>query len=211
MSQTTSKPSYDIACDGYIVVAPLGAETQQAIAALQARLVEKFSADALWLPDSDQLHITVAHVLSPEARYNEPSPDIFDRIGQSAMRALSLATSDQPAGTVIFDTIAAFPDAIIVRGHDDGELDAVRQKYVDNFTLPEGTRRPPSIIHSTIARYRQPLDLEEVQGFVSGLAIASSSTISEIDLVHERKVFMQEHDILQTYNMRSPVAAKGEI
>jgi 2'-5' RNA ligase len=210
MSLTSSNPTYEAACDGFIAVAPLDPAVQQSIAGLQAKLAERFSAEAFWIPTGDQLHITVAHVLSPEVTYDEPAPEIFGRVGQQAMRALDIAVQDRPTDTVVFDTVEAFADAIIVRGHDSGELDAVRQTFVDNFDLPAGTRRPPTIIHSTIARYRKPLNLEEVQEFVSSLAIDSSTDISEIHLVHERQIFMQASDILQTYNLRSPVAASKE-
>lgn len=143
--------------------------------------------------------MTFAHVLSPEVTYAEAKPLLYRRLQKNATRALDAITPKHLSIPVVFDTILAFHSAIIVKSHDDGTYDTLRQAFVEEFELPEQTRRPPKIIHITIARFRKELDFAQLQDFTAGVKVSLKEGVAELQLVHEKKIFLQEHDVIARY------------
>ncbi len=76
----------------------------------------------------------------------------------------------------------------------------LRQALVTSLDLPIQTRKPLEIIHSSIARYREEMALDETKDFVSSLNITTSVVTSESQLIKERKIYVQGYEILERFD-----------
>jgi len=197
--KTIAVPNFEEPASGYIVIAPLSPENRAVIHGLQDQLAERFGSQNLWLPRDEQLHVTVAHVVSPDGTYDQDKDVLYNEVRHDAVRALQTLALQPLKIDLTFDQIKAFPPAIIIQGHDDGSMDALRQQFVEQFEPPQGTRRPPSIIHSTIARFRNELDFEEVQAATQGMRFSFTQQTTKLQLIHETKLFTQAYDVLQEF------------
>jgi hypothetical protein len=200
MSELTVIGDFDRVEEGYIVIAPLSEEIKQAIYGLQKKLTERFSLAALWLPKDEQLHVTFAHVISPDADYPTDRAKLYDQLEPDVKRVLTQLMSDVPKIEITFDTIEVSPAAIVIKGYDDGSFDKLRAAFMDGIQLPEETRRPPTSIHSTIARFRAELDLADLKKLVEGLSISVKEDMQELHLIHEKKIYVQAHDVIARFS-----------
>jgi hypothetical protein len=198
----TQVSEFDHPSEGYIVIAPLSEQSKQWIATIQARFTERFGEENLWLPTEEQLHITFAHIITPSVEYSEDRSTLFDRVRPLASAALQKILAHPFSVKSRFDTIEAFPSAVILRASDDGSFEKLRKEFVDTFSLPKGTRTPPEIIHTTLLRFRNPVDLAEVQKLTleirNELEPIDEETTS-LQLIREKKIFVQEHEVLEEY------------
>lgn len=210
MTQTTVAPlSRD--CESYILITLLGRQAHDTmVAPVQTMLAEAFGQDAFWLPDGTQSHITFAHILSPDAEYATPPGEIFAQIKDAAIASAQKTFGAAAPVTVTFDTVEAFPGAIILKGHDDGTIDRLRSEFISGFDLPEGSRKPPAIIHTTVARYKKPLNLEAVQTLVASKPVSHSFTVSKVQLICERQMFMDKFEVLETFDFNKVEARLEE-
>lgn len=200
----TEVSDFDHPGQGYIVIAPLSAQSRDRIGEIQARYAKRFGASNLWLPHGSQLHITFAHIITPNAEYQEAPSVLFERLRPLAARALQLSAQTlTPHGiSSTFGSIEAYSASVIIKARDDGSFDEARKVFTDNFELPVESRRPPNIIHSTICRFRSELDLAEVEGYINEI-MADFSPFDEVteslQLIHEQKIFVQQHQVLETF------------
>jgi hypothetical protein len=199
MSEVTSIAPLDSPADGYIIIAPLDERIKTALTGVQNKIAEVIPRSTLWLPEDDQLHVTFAHIISPDAKYAESTQSLFTRVGSTAISALGEIVPNDLDIPILFDKIEAFPGSIVVMGRDDGSMQQLRTAFGARFKRPEGTRPAPEIIHTTIARFREEMDLDIVRKCVAGLSVSFEGHITQLQLIHEQKIFVQEHEILQTY------------
>ena len=205
MQVISSKEDYFIKpCESYIYVAQLPVEVKDSIQAIQEKLSEKFGGKSFWFPKANELHITIAHIISGDGGYSEPVKSIYERVGQQGNVAFERSIAAIKSPVITFDTVSVFNNAIIVQGHDDGTIQQIRENFTKHFPLPEGTHTPPTIIHSTIARYIAPLELEAIQDFGrQELFIHDTFRLKGIDLVSEEKIFLQKFNTLKHYVLES--------
>lgn len=206
--QPLTQPSeFDHPSEGYIVIAPLSNESKRAIGDIQARFVSQFGKDNLWVPTEDQLHITFSHIISPDADYAESRSELFSRVGPLASAVLEKTVVHPFALTTRFDTIEAYPSAVILKASDDGSFQRLRQDFINNFDIPPGTRMPPEIIHTTLLRFRKPVDLNEVQQLTQEIMAEFEpfeENTTKLQMIHEKKIFVQDHEVLEEF---PPIAA----
>lgn len=196
-ARTIPSPETGRPVDGYIVIAPLSKESKHAIYAIQDNLQARFPDNKFWFPREEQLHITFAHIITPNAEYPEDPKVIWGRIGAQARAALKSCIPDSLNIDVVFDSIETFPNSIILKGHDDGTYDKLRQDFVNNFELPDSSRRPPNIIHTTIARFYDEMDLGQVQEYVNSLDLSFIETTTELQVIHETGLYVHKHIVLE--------------
>lgn len=180
----------------YWIVSPVPDELAHAIAEIQAALKKRFS-DAIWAVPRESLHISF-NALSPFFEGNEisdaplnPSPaysDAFNKI-VSGLRPIKLH----------FDTIETFPAAIILKAHDNGTYKSLRDQFNDAIELPVGTKTTPNIIHSTICKFHNAIDIDEVKDFLAQKNIQLDVSISEFRVVREKILYMVDYDVLQRF------------
>lgn len=187
---------------GFIVVAPLQAQTQQAIHHLQQQLAAQLPSGTLWLPQGEQLHITFMHFISPdrECVYDEDRRMLFSKLKPDILHAMSQAIPQQLDIALTIERIGASAPAIFIKWQDDGTYAALRQKVTQLVPLPAPTKRPPEIVHTTIARFRKAIDFAQVQQAVEKLPVSNlTEHTTRLHLVEEQKIFMQQHKILAVF------------
>lgn len=185
---------------GYWVNSGLSIETSQAIAQLQNKLTEKFP-DAIWPIPESALHISLTNWINPLFDYGEDKNELFDKIQAEYTKAFKNITANQPPIDVTFDKIEAFPDAIILKGHDDGSYKQIRDHFVEDVMLLEGTRQPPTIIHTTICKFLKEIDLNEVRDFLNNESILLHEKVDEFRLVRENVLYLVAYDALANFKL----------
>lgn len=200
---TVPSPETGQPVDGYIVIVPLSEASKRHIYTLQAAIQARFPDNTFWFPRGDELHITFAPALTSNTAFAEDPGVIWRRIGGDVRTALRNCIPDPLSIPVTFNKAEAFPPALIISGKDDGTCRKLRNDFLQGFELPQGSRRPPEIIHITIARFYDEMDFSQVQDFVATLEVSFIETIKEVRLVHETGLYMVEHTVLE----RVPLAS----
>ncbi len=181
----------------YWIVSPVSDELARVIAELQASLSERFR-DAIWSVPRESLHISF-NALSPifeSAKLVHAPSDVS--IYADAFKEV---VSGQKPIRLHFDTVEAFPAAIILKAHDDGSYKRLRDKFNDRVELPTGTKPTPAIIHTTICKFHRPIDLDEVKDFLSTKTVEVDMLVDEFRTVREKVLYMVDFDILQRFNL----------
>ena len=183
---------------------PLSDTIKEAVYSVQAKLAKAFGEDAFWFPRDEQLHVTLAHIISPDGTYGQSIPEIYRQIKDEASAAFAAAIAGQTAPAVCFNLVKSFPTAIILQGHDNGTIQSIRDIFITYLTLPDGTRKPPDIIHITLARFLKPLELAKVEKFIAEkCSLNISAELVEVQLVSERKIFLQDFITIENYILPS--------
>jgi len=180
-----------------IAVALLSETGQQQIASLLKKLSERLN-DIIWAMPTAALHITLCEIIQPKP-YDEDKATLlknFPHYETVLQEALTM-----PPIPVTFDTVEVSPQAIIVRGRDDGTFNRVREELIEKLPLPTETKLPPDIIHCTIARYTKQVDLEKVKAVVAGVNINFIETISEFQLLRQTAPHLLNYQIARRYTL----------
>lgn len=193
----TEVGDFDRRTEGYIIIASLPEEAKQQIYAVQDSLAAVVPPSSLWLPRGEQLHITFAHVVSPDSTYERDRSELFADVQPEVEHALQHAAQQVRGDTVTFDQIKVFSGAIILEGIDDGTIAAARSRFADDVTLPEGTRTPPNIIHTTIARFREQLPLNDVRAALNNINPNITFQVTGLQLIQEHAMYTQSHTVLK--------------
>lgn len=186
------------AVNGYMVNTVPNAANQQKIAAFQERLAARFGG-GLWLAPPDTLHITLLDWIAPLVDYGTDKDELFKEHFAAYDRALTELTVDQKPITVHFNTLKATPGAIILTGEDDGSFQRIREGFLGKVALLPGTKQPPTIIHSSLARYTIPQDLEPIVDFVGGAELSFDHTVTHFRLVQEHVAPELDYTVIKEY------------
>lgn len=186
--------------NGYMINAIPSSANSQKVAQLQAKLAAQFGDD-LWLTPPMTLHITLMDWIAPLVEYGTDKETLFNDILPEYDEALTEILREQPPIMVHFDTLKVTPGAIILIGHDDGSFKRIRDSFLQKIELIPDTKKPPTIIHSTIARYKTEQDLQPLVDFVTDQELAFDCAISLFRLVQERVTPMLEYNLLKEYHL----------
>jgi hypothetical protein len=99
--------------------------------------------------------------------------------------------SNTPKFTITFDTIEASPQAVIVKASDSSKFNSIRAELTANIQLPDETRTPPDITHTSIARY--------VKEIVARHRIKIEEEVTEFKLIKTEIPPLQKYEVLKTY------------
>ena len=186
--------------EGYAVNGVLPEESRQYIAALQQRFIDTFP-DVIWNTPQDALHITLMAWLTPMVEYGRATGEVFEELFPAYDEVFKEAVDGMPPIHIQFDTLKATPDAIILIGHDTGEFQRIRQQFLERVDLLRGTKLPPNIIHTSIARYQKEHDLTPIIAAVEQEKVALNLAISAFHLVKETKLPMLEREVVEEYSL----------
>ncbi len=154
--------------------------------------------DVIWPMPSNALHITLCEIIQPKL-YSEDKQALYDRHKVEYEMIPEQVLSSITPITVRFNTIEVNSQAIIVRGEDGGVFNKVRDKLVESLPIPDETKKPPDIVHSSIARYQKSEDIRSIQEACRELAIDFEEVISEVQLVHNARPPMLEYQVIRSY------------
>jgi 2'-5' RNA ligase len=197
---TTEVGEFKKSTEGYIVIIPIPEETVRLINEVQQKIADRLPDGSLWLPEGEQLHVTFAHIISPDAEYASDRTEIFHSIRPQTEYALTHIGSYISGQVITFNELVVFPAAIILRGTDNGFMNESRNKFERLVPLPSNTRKPPTIDHITIARFRKPLDLAQVEAAAPDITFHSKVQVDKLQLIQEHNIYAQKYTVLSEYS-----------
>lgn len=202
LSNENTIPNSDIGrrVAGYMVNAVFDDTSKQTISHIQTLLGEKLG-DSLWLTPIDSLHITLLDWIAPLVDYGTDKTKLFQEHFDTYDTALKNALRATGPISLRFDTIKATPGAIIVTASDTTHFASIRQHVLEEVSLIEGTKQPPQITHSTIARYTRAIPLEQVTRLTEEHRVNFTCDIDHFRLIHEKVAPQLEYELLKEYSV----------
>ena len=182
---------------GYVLLALLSNNAQSQIAGLLSSL-DKEHPGTLWCMPQNALHITLCEIYQPK-HYGQDRTVLYEQNRQQYEDSARAVLANFAKITVNFNAIEASAGAIIVRGEDDGSFNAIRAQLVEKLPLPVETKRPPDIVHSSIARYKKVVSLDEVQRSVANHQISFEEEVTEFKLVRCTVQPLLKYEVIQMY------------
>ncbi len=182
---------------GYWVGCFLSPEQQQVVAALQTALSRELPG-LLWLTPPQRLHVTLFEIIMPLRDYPLDKDQLFAAHHDEIAWNLDVLFRRQPPIRIDFNAVAASPETIIITGTDDGSFERWRAEAVARPIIQQGSRTPPDIIHSSIARYVQSADLDTVRSTVAKHAVHFQETVRSLSLCRIFRTPM-ECEVLHEY------------
>ena len=167
---------------GYLYVALLSEDAQAKISGLLKALTEELPG-VLWPMPPQAMHTTLCEVIQSRKNYSEGKDVLFASHQKEYVEGAAEVLLSIPRFSVVFNYIEVSPEAIIVRTEDGGAFNDIRAKLLDHINLPTETKRPPNIIHSSIARYLQAIDIEDVRAAAAKHTISFEEPITEFKLL----------------------------
>lgn len=200
--ELTQKQQVDISALGYMVNTFLSEASRREVKRLQNELISAFP-EAIWTPALDTLHITLMDWLAPYAEYGVDKDQLYTELGASYDLALCRALEGVGPIEVTFDTFVVSPAAVAIVGDQKSAeiLNAIRQKFLSQVDLLPGTKRPPTIVHSTIARFVGSLPVDDVRNHMESRPFSFTEQIGSFQLVRETRVPMIEHATIESYHL----------
>ncbi|HJQ08208.1 MAG TPA: hypothetical protein VJ836_01860 [Candidatus Saccharimonadales bacterium] len=187
--------------NGYMVNTVPSLANRQKVADFQAKLADQFGK-SLWLTPSGTLHITLMDWIAPLVDYGEAKDKLFKKYFAEYDEALTDLTAHEKPITVHFDMVKATPGAIILTGEDDGSFQRIRDGFLGKAALLPGTKQPPTIIHSSLARYTAEQDLGPIAEFVANNNIVSfDHTVTHFRLVQEHIAPQLNYTLIKEYSL----------
>ena len=100
-----------------------------------------------------------------------------------------------------FDTIGVSAGAVYRQAHDHGTFQHIRDSFLRETELLPGTKQPPKIIHTTIARFLKEISLADVQKYIADEVIDQTELVTRFRLVNETQIPMLGFEVLKSYQL----------
>lgn len=201
MSKTQAVEWINKPSEGYVMNTLFSEENASTIMKLVDTLNQRYGSSVFCMP-KESLHITLLDLVAPLVDYGGKNKQaLFKGIYGDYDAALSKILAHEQSFDVVFDTLHVAPTTIFISGHDNGQFERIRNKYLDTVELLPGTKRPPRIIHSSLARFTEEIDLAEVEEFIASQSILLQQPIKSFQLVHTFREPMLEFEALKTYSL----------
>jgi hypothetical protein len=189
--------------EGYIVNTAFSDENTKVVSDV-TKQIQAALADAVFCMPDRSLHTTLLDWIAPLVDYDgQDKAKLFAQVQPTYDKALTEALAAFGPITVHFDEIRVAPSTIFMIGHDDGQFQKIRDSFMQNVELLPGTKLPPTIIHSSLARFTQPIDLDMAGSVVAKLKVDFIQTVTDFRLIHTSKEPMLEFEILKQYRLLS--------
>lgn len=186
---------------GYMLNATLGANNQKHIQELQQQCIDVFG-NVIYPLELSALHITLMDWVAPLVDYDQNKDALFISLFPQYDSVFHQLTDGLSPIRVVFDTIGVSSGAIFLIGHDNGQFQAIREGFTRRIHLVSGTKQPPLIIHTSIMRFTEQIDIELIRNFASKLSLNFTQVVNEFRLVNEKKIPMLEYDLVKTYALK---------
>ncbi len=175
MEKTRIVDFIGMSIDWQVIVADPSDQLKIKIKNILDTLCKSSIGKSIWVMPSGQLHFTLC-----TCKDEKLTKDEYKIIREILTKFRSIK--------VRFNEIEASHDAIIIKGDDNGVFDSIRKEIAS--LVPKITF--PNIVHCTIARYTDEIELHEIKKVISKLSINYEGEISELHLRNLHKLPMQE-------------------
>lgn len=187
---------------GYTVNVSLSPSLIQKVQEIQRALQDSFG-DAIIPMPADSLHSTLLDWLAPLVEYGQEKDTLFEQHFNEYDEALTAALDDIAASiSVHFSEVRVSQNAVFIVGTDKGEFASIRRKFLDQVDLLPDTKRPPIIIHSTIARFANKVPIRALQKVVEGVSLSVVEKVDHFRLTRESVIPMQTFTTIKDYRLR---------
>lgn len=150
----------------------------------------------------DSLHITLLDWVAPLVDYDGQDKDrLYESVFEVYDQAMSEVTSSSGPIEVKFDEIRVSPSTIFITGRDDGSFQRIRSQFLKKVELLPGTKLPPDIIHSSLARFTAAIDLGEVSSFIASRTIDFTEVASGFRLVRSSIEPLIDYRVIKRYEL----------
>ncbi|HEX7963784.1 MAG TPA: 2'-5' RNA ligase family protein [Candidatus Saccharimonadales bacterium] len=168
----------------HAIVALWSSATVRQLAAIQSQLVQLFGGD-IWLQQPPALHGTLMEIIC-DADYGDRSREqLFKEWYATHNQTVKEVLAGFAPFDITFTELLVSPRAIIVKAADPQPFNEIRKALLTKTTLPEGTKQPPEITHSTLARFHKAIDLEEAARRVASINVDITERITGFALVKD--------------------------
>lgn len=189
-------------CEGYVINAEFSEQNLPQLLQLIDKIKTNFGQKVFCM-DAHNLHITLMDWIAPFADYGGlDKKAIFDDLYPVYQKTLSdiLAQYKTPI-KVKFKNLEVHPTTVIIKGEDDGSFNKIREEFVARAGLLPETKKPPVIIHSSICRFVEPIDLDEMKKILKKSKVKFKENISEFYLKNTHVEPQLEFDKLHTFKI----------
>jgi hypothetical protein len=184
----------DNACS---ILSVLPEQSQCIIASLLADLSSELQG-VIWPMPIASLHHTLVEILQPKP-YELDKQVIFDAHKNEYLAAIDRVLSHYRPFILRFNVIEVSPQAIIVRADDATIFNQIRSELVQELQLPQSTKLPPRIVHSSIARFIKEVDVAMVEAIVKRHSIDYREVVSEFQVRDHTWPHMLQYEIVKRY------------
>jgi len=153
------------------------------------------------------LHISLLDFIDPiidPAHHGYPSKTaLWEKIGPQCEAAVQKALKNIKPFDIRFGELIVTDAAIILKGEDDGQIQQIRaaiMEDIDSLRLPR-SKRPPVIIHCSIARYNKVMPLEPIREAAADERVDFTLPVDTIYLLHQLKTNMLESEEIKAYHL----------
>lgn len=186
----------------YVLAALLSKDTRQIVGKLLTLLSGEIG-EGLYTMPPNALHITLCEIIQPK-----PYAQDKQRMCETHRVSYEAAPAEILKGVrpikVHFNKLIVSPQAITIQGQDDGTFEVIRRQLVKQLPLPDETKLPPDIIHSSIARFTKELDLEKIREVVARHSIDCEEIVEEFKLVSNLALPLLRYQTIRTYLLDGP-------
>lgn len=166
------------------IVSLLQGQCHEQAVAIQAQLKQLFGG-TIWLQEPPALHITLMEIICDTDYGDRSRQRLFEQwYDQYNLAAREVLSTFAPFD-VVFDELLVSQRAIIIKTKQSEELNKIRAALLSKIELPEGTKTPPDITHSTLARFSAPVNLELARAKVKDIPVEATQHITEFVLAKD--------------------------
>jgi 2'-5' RNA ligase len=184
---------------GYSLVAFISPATQARIATLLQPIIQQLPGVIAPAP-SEGLHITLCEIIQLKP-YKQDKAVLFARHQHMYEQVPGDVLRHRKPIAIRFTLCEASPAAIIIRGQDDGSFASLRRQLAQKLPLPAETKAPPEIVHATIARYSQAVDLSQITALLPQQPLVLEEIVQEFALVRVTVARQLEFETLKVYRL----------
>lgn len=146
------------------------------------------------------LHITLCEIIQPKP-YTQDKQHLYET-HKAAYQNIpgEILAKFQPIN-IRFNKMTVSPQAITIQGQDDGSFNSIRQQLIEKLPMPNETKLPPDIVHCSIARFTQELDIEIIRRVVARHSINCEETVKDFRLVNNLAPPLLQYKVIRTYSL----------
>ena len=197
---TNSRDYLNQSAVGYMINTLLSESARNEIKSLQDTFVSEFK-DSIWITPEDALHITLLDWLAPLVDYGDDKDQVFKKISSEYSTTLTSILETIEPIDLTFNKMIVSSSAIAIIADDKGTeiFNNIRQRFLEKIDLLPNTKQPPSIVHSTIARFVGEIALDNVKQFATTLDVSVAEQVNSFQLVRETTLPMLNYSVIKEY------------
>ncbi len=170
--------------DEHSIVRLLSPDSTNQATLIQNRLRDLFG-NTIWLQEPSSLHVTLMEIICDTEYVGKSRRQYFDEWYTAYNETVKDVLSTIKPFNISFTELLVSPRAIIIKSLKSEALNSIREALLKRISLLPGTKIPPDITHSTLARFNTPLNLDKAKDLTSKISVNIHEHISEFSLIRD--------------------------